>query len=101
MQLIEQGASKTFEPDKYQDDVRERVEALIARKVEGEDITETPEATPKAQVIDLMTALKQSLSVGPSDAGSDPGAAGPDDRRGPKASDDDDAAPADDAQADG
>ena len=61
IKLIEQGASKTFAPDRYEDEVRARVEALIAKKVEGEDITQAPAQSPKTQVIDLMAALKQSL----------------------------------------
>lgn len=72
-QLVRQGAVKTFAPHKYTDEVRERVEALIAKKVEGEDITAPAPAT-KAQVIDLMAALKESLGLGdgtgaPADAG--------------------------------
>ena len=63
VQLVQQGAVKTFSPAKYTDEVRERVEALIAKKVEGEDIT-APMPSTKAQVIDLMVALKESLGVG-------------------------------------
>ncbi|MCR9160212.1 MAG: Ku protein [Nannocystaceae bacterium] len=65
MRLIEQSAQQTFNPEKYTDDVRARVEALIARKVDGEDITQEPTADPKSQVIDLMSALKESLGMGP------------------------------------
>ncbi|MCX4241100.1 non-homologous end joining protein Ku [Paraliomyxa miuraensis] len=61
--LIRQGAVKTFAPTKYSDEVRERVEALIAKKVEGEEIT-APVPSARAQVIDLMAALKESLGVG-------------------------------------
>ena len=61
-QLIEQIASERFDPGRYEDEVRKRVEALIARKVEGEDITETPAAEePRGKVVDLMEALKASL----------------------------------------
>jgi DNA end-binding protein Ku len=61
-QLIEQIASERFEPGRYEDEVRKRVEALIARKVEGEDITEAPAAEePRGKVVDLMEALKASL----------------------------------------
>ncbi|MEM7160752.1 MAG: Ku protein [Myxococcota bacterium] len=61
-QLVIQGAVKTFSPARYTDEVRERVEVLIAKKVEGEDIT-APAPSTKAQVIDLMAALKESLGV--------------------------------------
>src|SRR5258708_5951611 len=46
-------------PDK--DGVRERMQEQIDRKVEGKQITEEPEEAPKARVLDLMKALKQSL----------------------------------------
>ena len=35
---------------------------LIEKKVQGQEITEAPAEEPKAQVIDLMEALKASLS---------------------------------------
>jgi DNA end-binding protein Ku len=61
-QLIEQQASDTFDPAAYRDDVRERIEAAVQKKVEGQEITlaEAPE-TGGAQVIDLMEALRASL----------------------------------------
>lgn len=76
MQLVQQGASKSFRPGEYHDEVRERVEALIAKKVEGEDIRTVATEEPKKQVIDLMSALKASLggqgpSAGPSVAPSE------------------------------
>jgi DNA end-binding protein Ku len=70
MKLIEQSAKKTFNPEKYTDEVRARIEELIQRKVEGEDITQVPAQSPKAQVIDLMAALKQSLGMGEGEGGS-------------------------------
>jgi DNA end-binding protein Ku len=69
IQLIKQSVADEFDPSKYHDEVRERVEALIGRKVEGEDITEAPAETPKAQVIDLMEALKASLGQSSDAAG--------------------------------
>ncbi|HTM19279.1 MAG TPA: Ku protein [Kofleriaceae bacterium] len=61
-QIIEQIANDAFEPDKYRDEVKDRVLELIDKKVEGEEITAAPEA-PQAQVIDLMEALKKSLGM--------------------------------------
>lgn len=61
LQLIDQIASESFHPEEYRDEVREKVQALIDRKVEGEEIVATPEEQPKAQIIDLMEALKKSL----------------------------------------
>ena len=64
VQLVEQISSDDFKPESYQDDVRTRVRELIQRKVEGEDIATAPaEAKPGAQIIDLMEALKASLSA--------------------------------------
>lgn len=60
--LIEQITSEAFKPEKYKDEVRERVMALIEKKVQGETVTVTPEAAPQGQIIDLMEALKASLS---------------------------------------
>lgn len=63
MQLIEQSAVKTFRPERYSDEVRARVDAMIQKKVEGQDITQAEAESPKTQVIDLMAALKQSLGI--------------------------------------
>lgn len=62
VQFIEQVASDTFVPDKYKDEVRERVLELIERKVAGEDITAAPAEAPQAQIIDLMAALRASIA---------------------------------------
>ena len=62
VQLIRQIAAEEFKPDNYRDDVRDRVLELIQRKIEGEDITQTPSEAPQAQIIDLMEALKASLA---------------------------------------
>lgn len=61
-QLVEQASVDEFDPDKYQDDVRERILEMIQRKVDGEDITVAPSEEPKTQIIDLMEALKASLA---------------------------------------
>lgn len=61
VQLVEQIAGDHFKADAYEDDVKNRIEAAIAAKVEGQEVTEAPTGTPKAQIIDLMDALKASL----------------------------------------
>jgi DNA end-binding protein Ku len=61
-QLVEASASDDFNPDGYQDEVRERILDLIQRKVEGEDITLTPTDEPETKIIDIMEALKASLA---------------------------------------
>ena len=62
-QLIDQQTSARFDPTQYRDEVTERIQAAVQRKVEGEEITlaEAPE-TGGAQVIDLMEALRASLA---------------------------------------
>ena len=61
-QLIEQQSSNRFDPSEYKDDVRERVQKAIDKKVEGEEITMSEEpAGGGAQNIDLMEALRASL----------------------------------------
>jgi DNA end-binding protein Ku len=61
-QIIQQIAHETFAPEKYKDEVSERMMDLINKKVEGQEITVAPEA-PAGKVIDLMEALKQSLGM--------------------------------------
>jgi DNA end-binding protein Ku len=62
VQLAEMGAAEEFHPEMYRDEVTERTRALIQRKIEGEEISLADEEKPKAQVIDLMEALKASLA---------------------------------------
>jgi len=61
-QLIDQIAHDEFRPGSYEDEVRKRYQEAIQRKVEGQEITAAPEQ-PKAQIIDLMEALKASLAA--------------------------------------
>lgn len=61
LQLIEQLSSKDFDASKYEDTYRKRVLAAVEQKVAGQKIQAAPEA-PKAQIIDLFEALKQSLN---------------------------------------
>lgn len=83
-QLIDQIAAETFEPTLYRDEVRERIQADIQRKQEGQDIsTSEPEPQP-ARIIDLMEALKASLASVPAEAAPPAEEEGP--RRGARAS---------------
>lgn len=67
VQLVEQIASEDFTPGEYHDGVREQMLAAIEQKVAGQEMTFAPKEEPKAQVIDLMDALKASLGE-PEDA---------------------------------
>ena len=62
LQLVEGLASDEFDPKKYEDEYRQRVLDLIQKKVEGQEVTTAAPAPPRAQVIDLMEALKESLA---------------------------------------
>jgi DNA end-binding protein Ku len=61
IQLIDQIATEEFHPENYADEVRKRYNAAIQEKVQGREITATAPEQPKAQIIDLMEALKASL----------------------------------------
>lgn len=62
VQLIEQIATDEFRPETYEDTQRKQVRELIEKKVQGQEISSAPAPAPKAQIIDLMEALKASLS---------------------------------------
>jgi DNA end-binding protein Ku len=53
-----------FEPEKYKDNYRENLMAMIKAKVEGKEVVETAAPTHKAPVIDILEALKMSLAEG-------------------------------------
>ena len=63
VQLIQQIASEDFDPSKYEDEAGQRMLAAIERKVaDGTEITAPVEEETTAKVIDLMAALKASVS---------------------------------------
>jgi len=63
IQLIDQIATEEFHPENYEDEVRKRYNAAIQEKVQGREITAAAPEEPKAQIIDLMEALKASLAA--------------------------------------
>jgi DNA end-binding protein Ku len=64
IQLAEMGAAEEFHPENYRDEVQERIRGLIQMKIDGEEIIGALAEEPKAQVIDLMEALRASLGGG-------------------------------------
>ncbi|HLM17100.1 MAG TPA: Ku protein [Acidimicrobiia bacterium] len=54
--------SGTFDPEKYHDEYREEVLALIERKAAGEEIVAPATPEEPAKVLDLMAALEASLA---------------------------------------
>lgn len=77
-QLVETLAAD-FDMDKYHDEYREQLLALIDKKAAGEEIVAQPQPEAPAKVLDLMAALEASLQRAGSDApGEADGAAGAD-----------------------
>ena len=54
--------SGKFEPARFKDEHRARVEALIRKKAKGQTIEAPPEPQP-SRVVDLARALEQSLAA--------------------------------------
>jgi DNA end-binding protein Ku len=64
-QLVQHLSVKRFDPNEFVDEFKGRVEAAIQRKVQGKEVSlaEAPVTGSKANVIDLMAALKASLNA--------------------------------------
>ena len=65
LQMAEQlvrSMSATFQPSRFKDEHRAKVEALIRKKAKGQPI-EVPEAPRTERVVDLARALEQSLAA--------------------------------------
>lgn len=60
-QLVE-SLSAEWEPEKYKDDYRDKVLALIEAKAEGQELAVPEEPEQPAPVVDLMAALEASLA---------------------------------------
>ncbi len=59
--LIDELSTDEFKPEQYKDDYRLRVLDMINLKVEGKEVTPVGPQVQRAQVIDIMDALKKSL----------------------------------------
>ncbi|MBI3079680.1 MAG: hypothetical protein HYY85_22250 [Deltaproteobacteria bacterium] len=62
VRLIDELSNEEFKPEQYQDEYRLRVLDLVNLKVEGKEVTAVGPQVQQARVIDLMEALKESLS---------------------------------------
>ena len=58
--LIGDLSKDKFEPDNFKDTYREKILKVAAQKAAGQEVT-APEAPKRGKVIDLMSALKDSL----------------------------------------
>ena len=63
--LVDELSHEEFAPGQYEDDYRQRVLAAVEQKVAGREVTATGPEAQRAQVIDLMDALKESLARRP------------------------------------
>jgi DNA end-binding protein Ku len=61
VKLIEALATR-FEPEKFTDKYRQKLQTAIAEKIETGAFKEAPASSYSAAVVDIMTALKQSLN---------------------------------------
>jgi DNA end-binding protein Ku len=62
VRLIDELSHAEFKPAQYQDEYRARVLDMVNSKVEGKEVTAVGPEIQRAQVIDLMEALKESLA---------------------------------------
>ena len=62
LRLINELSKEEFKPEQYQDEHRLRVLDMVNLKVEGKEVTAVGPQVQRAQVIDLMEALKESLA---------------------------------------
>jgi DNA end-binding protein Ku len=62
-----------FDPDEYEDDYREAVEALVKAKIEGGEIKAPPkERKTGGEVVDLLAALQRSVEAARTARGEEP-----------------------------
>jgi DNA end-binding protein Ku len=62
--MLVESMAGDFEPEGHVDDYKEAVEALVASKIEGGEVTESPDAEDEAEsgeVVDLLAALQRSV----------------------------------------
>lgn len=69
IQLIDQVVSDEFTPENYQDTVASKIREAIDKKIDGQEVIVSAPEAPKAQIIDLMDALKSSLGMSPEASG--------------------------------
>ncbi|HET8679294.1 MAG TPA: Ku protein [bacterium] len=62
VRLIDELSNEEFKPEEYKDDYRLRVMDMVNQKIEGKEVTLVGPQVQRAQVIDIMDALKQSLA---------------------------------------
>ncbi|MFF2889569.1 hypothetical protein [Paenibacillus sp. NPDC057967] len=61
LQIAQMLIDQPFNPSEYQDEYRSSLEKAIENKLAGHSVDVVDISTPKANVLDLMTALQASL----------------------------------------
>ena len=75
-----------FDPDEFEDDYRQAVEALVEAKIEGGEVKDAPTpAKTGGEVVDLLAALQRSVEAARSSRGEGDGDAAADDASTSKA----------------
>jgi len=60
--LMDKMSAEEFEPEKYDDEYRERFLAMVDQKIKGQQVTVQPAAAERrGKVVDIFAALKKSL----------------------------------------
>ena len=80
LQLIDQIAQDSYDPQEFKDEEQKRILEAIDRKIAGKEVVESfradqPATTSGGQVIDLVEALRASLGQRPAKAAAAPTAA--------------------------
>ncbi|MBV9157520.1 MAG: Ku protein [Acidobacteriaceae bacterium] len=61
-QTLIRSLAAPFDPEKYRDTYRERLESMLAKKVQGQPVTITEMPQKPAEVVDIAEALRKSLA---------------------------------------
>jgi DNA end-binding protein Ku len=63
-QMLVETLAGDFDPDEYEDDYREAVEAMVRTKIEGGEVKRTAQAKKSTgEVVDLLAALQRSVEA--------------------------------------
>jgi DNA end-binding protein Ku len=63
-QMLVETLAGDFEPEEFEDDYAEAVEALVKTKIEGGEVKRTPASTKSSgEVVDLLAALQKSVAA--------------------------------------
>ncbi len=61
--LVESLAEESFDPNRYRDQYKEALTAVVNAKIEGQEVVEAPAVEAGPKVMDLMEALRASVDA--------------------------------------